>query len=524
MTVRRMHLVLGSLLSVFALARATRAQDAAVLRAAAHGYRTAHEGAIVREFADLLSLPNLASDRANIRRNASAIAAMLEKRGVSARLLEVEGAPPAVFGELLSPGATRTVVLYAHYDGQPVDPTQWVTPPWSPTLRDKALFDGGVVIPMPVEASDHVAGEARLYARSTGDDKGSILAMLTALDAMRSANMKPSINIKFFFEGEEEAGSPHLRQILEKYRDLLASDGWLFCDGPNHQSGRQQVQFGARGVTGLELTVYGPTRPLHSGHYGNWAPNPGALMANLIASMRDDDGLIKIAGYYADVRPITAAERKAVAALPLIDSTLRRSLGLARTESNDALLAERIMRPALNVRGIRVGAVGAQAANVISTEARASFDFRLVPNQTPAHVQELVNAHLRKQGYFVTSDSVTMAVRVGHPKVARVEWEAGGYPASRAPMDLPMAQAVLRAVGDGVGEKPLAVPTVGGSGPTYLFEQVLKVPVLALPIANYDNNQHAANENIRIQNLWNGIEMYTGLLGRLGVYWRGVVP
>ncbi|MDQ6830815.1 MAG: M20/M25/M40 family metallo-hydrolase, partial [Gemmatimonadota bacterium] len=512
MTLGRLHLRLAAVLSIAALSPALQAQDAAALRAAAHAYRTSHEGAIAREYAELLAIPNLASDRANIRRNADQIVAMLAKRGVVAQLLEVPDAPPAVFGELKSPGATHTIVLYAHYDGQPVDPTQWVTPPWSPTLRDKALFDGGVVIPFPATDSGRIDGEARLYARSTGDDKGSILAMLTALDAMRAANLKPSINIKFFFEGEEEAGSPHLRQILEKYHDLLASDGWLFCDGPNHQSGRQQVQFGARGVTGLELTVYGPTRPLHSGHYGNWAPNPGALMANLIASMRDDDGLIKITGYYADVRPITAAERKAIAALPPIDSSLRRSLGLARTEANDAILAERIMRPALNVRGIRVGAVGAQAANVISTEARASFDFRLVPNQTPAHVQELVNTHLRKQGYFVTSDSVTMAMRLAHAKVAHVEWDAGGYPASRAPMDLPMAQAVLRAVADGAGQMPLAVPTVGGSGPTYLFEQVLKVPVLALPIANYDNNQHAANENMRMQNLYNGIEMYTGLM------------
>jgi acetylornithine deacetylase/succinyl-diaminopimelate desuccinylase-like protein len=273
-----------------------------------------------------------------------------------------------------------------------------------------------------------------------------------------------------------------------------------------------------RGVTGFELTVYGPTRALHSGHYGNWAPNPGFMIANLIASMRDDDGRIRISGYYDDVRPISAAERSAIAALPDYDTTLRRSFGLARTEANDAPLAERIMLPALNVRGIRTGGVREMGSNTIASEAYASFDLRLVPNETPERVQRLVEEHIRRQGYFVTRDSVTVAVRLAHPKVARVEWE-NGYPASRAPMDGPFGRAVLASLNDGAAAPLLAVPTMGGSGPTYLFEQVLRVPMITLPIANYDDNQHAANENLRIQNLWNGIETYAALLAGIGERW-----
>ena len=276
--------------------------------------------------------------------------------------------------------------------------------------------------------------------------------------------------------------------------------------------------FGQRGVTGLELTVYGPTRALHSGHYGNWAPNPGAMLANLIASMRDDEGRIKIAGYYDDVRAISPAERKAIAALPAYDATLRRSLGLAHTEANDAPLAERIMLPALNVRGIRVGGVRETGSNTIATEAYASFDLRLVPNQTPERVQRLVEEHLRRQGYFVTHDSATLATRLAHSKDARTEWESG-YPASRAPLDGPFGRAVLAALNDGAPAPLLALPTMGGSGPTYLFEQVLRVPMITLPIANYDDNQHAANENLRIQNLWDGIETYAALLAGIGERW-----
>jgi acetylornithine deacetylase/succinyl-diaminopimelate desuccinylase-like protein len=490
-------------------------------RAAARAYREHNEATIVADFARLLAVPNLATDSVNIRRNANMLVGMLEQRGFrNARLLTVPDGPPAVYGELPVQGATRTLVLYAHYDGQPLDPKQWATPPWTPVLRDHPLNEGGKEIPLPAAGSvTRIDPEARIYARSAGDDKASIMAILSAVDAMHEQHVEQSVNLKVFFEGEEEAGSGHLRQILETHASTLTGDAWLFCDGPVHPSGRDELVFGQRGVTGFELTVYGPTRALHSGHYGNWAPNPGALIANLIASMRDDDGRIKIAGYYDDVRPISPAERKAIAALPAYDATLRKSFGLARTEANDALLAERIMQPALNVRGIRVGGVRETGSNTIASEAYASFDLRLVPNETPERSQRLVEAHIRRQGYFVTHDSVTLAMRLAHPKVARVEWEHG-YPASRAPMDGPFGRAVLAALNDGASAPFLALPTMGGSGPTYLFEQVLRVPMITLPIANYDDNQHAANENLRIQNLWNGIETYVALLAGIGERWN----
>lgn len=515
----------STLVIAFALACSASealSQTGADARAAARRHREANEPRILREFSELLSLPNVASNRADIRRNADHLMTMLRARGASAQILEVPDAPVSVYGEIQSPGATRTVVLYAHFDGQPVDPRQWQGAPFTPILRDGPQYAGAREVPFPADGQ-RTQPDWRIYARSASDDKGAIIAMLTALDAMKAANLTPSVNVKFFFEGEEEAGSSSLRAILEKYRDLLRADAWLFCDGPVHQSGQKQVVFGVRGVMGVELTVYGPTRPLHSGHYGNWAPNPGVLVANLIASMRDDDGNVKVAGFYDDVIAITAAERQALQQLPPVDADLRTSLGLARSESNNALLAERIMRPAMNLRGIRVGGVQEGGANVISTEAFASVDFRLVAAQRPEHVREVVERHLTAQGYRIVRDVPDSATRARYPKIVRVQW-GDGYPAQRASMESGFAQALMASLSDGAAQAPLAVPTLGGSLPAYLFVEVLGAQVVTLPIANADNNQHAANENLRLGNLWDGIEMFSAVLVRLGREWGRTVP
>lgn len=516
--------------TVWALAVASRlagqTPNPDALRAKIDAYRATHDVTIVRELGSFLAIPNLAGDGANIRRNADQLLAMMRTRGIAARLLESpSGGPPAVYGELTVPGASRTVVFYAHYDGQPVDSTQWATPPWRPVMRDRPLDAGGQIIPVP-DIAGTVQGEWRLYARSASDDKAPIVAMLTALDALKAAGVAPSVNLKFFFEGEEEAGSGHLRELLQKNASLLRADAWLFGDGPIHQSRRQQIVFGARGVTGVEMTVYGPSHGLHSGHYGNWAPNPITLLANLIASMRTDDGRILIKHFYDDVTPITPAERRALAEIPSVDSAMRAEVQIAATEAKNAPLVERIMLPALNLRGIRGGAVGATASNTIPTEATASIDFRLVPHQTPEHVKQLVEAHLRAHGFYAVDHTPTAAERMVHPNIVKLTWEAG-YAATRAPMDAPLSRAVMRATREAVGAPIVALPTLGGSLPLATFEDVLHTPLIVLPIVNHDNNQHASNENLRMQNLFDGIQVYAGVVARLGQYWTpasGVTP
>ena len=488
------------------------------LRADVERYRKSVEPRIVRELADLVALPNVATDLPAIRRNADLLVTMLRARGVEARLLDNPGAPPAVYGELRSPGARRTVVFYAHYDGQPVDPAQWKSPPWTPVLRDKPLEQGGRDLPLP-EPGDAVSEEARLYGRSASDDKAPIVAMLTALDALQALHVPPSINLKFYFEGEEEADSTHLRESLQRNRDLLAADAWVFCDGPVHQSRRLEVVYGARGVLPFELTVYGPTKALHDGHYGNWAPNPAALLATLLAGLRDPDGRVTVEGFYDGVRPIGPLDRRAIAAMPEVDAELRRSLGLQHTEADDAPLAARIMLPALNVRGLLAGHVGPQAANAIPTGARASLDFRLVPDQKPLRVRDLVERHLAARGFFVVHDEPDAATRLAHARLVRVDWKAG-YPGVRIALDQPFARAVGAVVAGSAGDAPVVhLPNMGGSVPLATLQEELGAKVVIVPIVNHDNNQHAANENLRLRNLWDGIQIFAALFARLGSAW-----
>ena len=476
-------------------------------------YRASHELQILREFAQLLEIPNVASDRENIRRNADAIVAAFARRGIRARRLESADAPPAVLAEVVSPRARRTVAFYAHYDGQPVDPARWSGKPWEPVVRDGSLESGGKEVAWSALAAP-VDPRFRLYARSSSDDKAAIVGMLDALDALKAAGIPPSVNLKFFFEGEEEAGSPHLARILRNNAPLLAADLWLFCDGPVHQSGRKLVFFGTRGVTDVELTAYGAVRRLHSGHYGNWSPNPALEIARLIASLRDDEGKILIPGFTDDVRPPTEAERRAVAEAPDVDEELRRELGLARTEGTPARIESRILLPALNVRGLASGDVGPRATNSIPTEASASIDFRLVPDQTAEGVRAKVEEHLRRQGYFLVRSAPDEQTRLAHPRLLRVVW-GSGYPSSRTSMDLPVSRAVVEILSEASGAPVVRLPTLGGSGPNYLFTEILKAPVIGVPIANHDNNQHAANENIRIGNFWEGIELYAALMAKL---------
>jgi acetylornithine deacetylase/succinyl-diaminopimelate desuccinylase-like protein len=290
----------------------------------------------------------------------------------------------------------------------------------------------------------------------------------------------------------------------------VKADYWLICDGPVHQSRRQQIYFGARGIISLDLTVYGPRRELHSGHYGNWAPNPALMLAQLLASMKDDAGHVRIAGFYDSSAPLGAEERAAMAAEPAPDEALKRELWLGRTENPPRKLIEAINEPSLNIRGLRSAATGAEARNVIPADATASIDVRLVKGNDPRAMFALVRAHIERRGYFVVDRDPTAEQRLSHAKVAKLVLTDPGYRAVRTPMNSPAARSVMQAV-ESLHPDVVKMPTLGGSVPLALIEDVVQVPLIGVPIANHDNRQHSANENLRLKNLWDGIELFAVL-------------
>jgi len=468
-------------------------QMPALSAAATRHYIAANQPGLLRQFSALLAIPNLAANTTEIERNATAVTALLRSAGIKVERLTIPGAPPVIFGSFDTPGASHTITFYAHYDGQPVHPADWATPPYQPMVHD-----------------------GRIWARSAGDDKDAVFGFSVALQALRQAGIHPRSNLRFFLEGEEEAGSPHLAAYLDRYANRLRTDGWILCDGPVHQSGAMQVSFGARGVTDVEMTVYGPNRGLHDGHYGNWAPNPIAMLTDLLAAMRSPDARVLIPGFYQDVRPLDPEERAAIAAMPDYDHTLEGMLGLDRTEGAPRKLAEQIAAPALNIRGIQGGFVGPGAANVISTEARASLDFRLVPDQTPAVVRSEVERFIASMGYAIVAEPPNAAFRLTHPKIIRLEWGAG-YPAARVSMSAALSRQVVEIERGALGGEPIVrLPILGGSIPMYLFQGAgQRTPVVVVHIANFDDNQHAANENIRLDYLWKGIAVYAALMAGL---------
>lgn len=477
-------------------------------------YRRANEHVIIEEYVKFLSIPNVASDRENIRRNAAHIMQMMQQRGLESRLLETndKNIPPAVYGEWKVPGASRTVILYAHYDGQPTDPKQWSkTHPWQPTLLSAALEAGGLVLPFP-KKDQPINPEWRLYARSASDDKAGVMAILTAVSALKANNISPTSNIKFFFEGEEEAGSPNLATIINLNKELLQADAWIICDGPVHQSGRKQVVFGVRGDTNVDVTVYGATRPLHSGHYGNWAPNPAMILARLLSSMKDESGKVTISGWYDDVEPLGKTELQAIAEAPQYDEQVKRELGLAQTDGAGRKLLELINEPSLNINGMSSGDVGELARNVIPTAASAVLDLRLVKGNDFNRQFQRLRDHVRKRGFYVIDRDPTTDERLKYPLIAKLVHRRGGYNAQRTRMDLPIAVQVVEAVQSTTGLPIVKLPTSGGSLPLSIITENLRTVTISVPIANHDNNQHAENENIRLQNLWDGIETMAALM------------
>lgn len=500
--------MLRPLIAALLLSAPLHAAPADRLREAVRGWRQANEPQLLADFTAFVAMPGIASNLADVDRNANHLEAELKKRGFTTSQLRARpGTPASVFAERRTPGAKRTILFYAHYDGQPVNQPGWLDPPFQPTLRT-APPASAKVNPANVTAIDP---EWRLHGRAAADDKSTIAVTLWALDALAARGITPAVNIKILWEGEEEAGSPNFGTIVRANRALLAADLLIMGDGPMHQTGRPLVTGGNRGLIDFEATVYGPARPLHDGHYGNWVPSPTVMIADLVMQLRDDDGRIKVPGLASEVPPLTSADQAALAALPPVEAQLKRELALGRTIGTDRI-ADGYLAPTLNVRAIHGGDTRSPAANAIPTSAWASFDIRLAPGQTMAHVRATLETYLSLKGWHIIRTDPDAQMRQAWPKLLKLTWGEGGSVAVKVPLDTPAARAIIGAIGRSTGQPPVQMPLMGGTTPFAEIVEALGAPMIGVAVANADDNQHAANENIRIGNLWDGIEIYAALL------------
>src|SRR5262249_17428264 len=432
--------------------------SAAQTRPAVERYVSDHQQEILGEFVSLLSIPNVASDKPNIRKNAEQLRQMLTRRGFTAEILETE-VNPLVYGELRVPGASRTILWYAHYDGQPFDPKLWKQESaFKPIMRDGRMEDGAKEIPNFASLKTYPSG-ARVYARSASDDKAPIMGLLAAIDALHASGQQPKSNVRLILDGEEEASSRGLISSLPKYKDKYRADMMLSLDGPVHSSGKPTLVFGGRGIATLELTVFGPKFALHSGHYGNWVPNPAMDLIRLLASMKDDEGRVLVEGFYDDVPPLSAEEKRILASVPDDPNGLMQFFGIARTEKVGGSLQEALQYPSLNVRGMRSAYVGADVRTIIPDTATASIDLRLVKENDPELMIRRVIDHIRKQGFQVVDKEPDDAIRAKYPRIAMVTSGSGGATFSgtkayRTEMNHPVSVEITNVMQRTWGEPP----------------------------------------------------------------------
>jgi acetylornithine deacetylase/succinyl-diaminopimelate desuccinylase-like protein len=453
---------------------------------------------------EFLAIPNDAHFPEDIERNVQWCEEHFTKRGFTTQRLDTPGAPLLLAERMADTNGAKTVLIYLQVDGQPVDPDYWNQDnPYEAILKRKGTEGAWEPIDWNLLQGDDIDPEWRIFARSTSDSKGAVQMFLTAMDLVDDQGESPNYNIKVIMDFEEEMGSPNLPQAVVDYSQALAADMLIIFDGPRHITNRPTLTFGARGISDITLTVYGPLNPQHSGHYGNWAPNPAVRLSQLIASMKDDKERVTIPGFYDGIT-ISEAVMAELEAVPDHEDYINQRLGVAKGTGVAPTYQESLQYPSLNVRGLSSGWVGDEARTIVPSTATAEIDIRLVLESDPDRLISLVRDHIKDQGYYVTDRDPTMEERALHERICKFT-SSTSYLAFRTDFDSEVGRWLDRALTAAFGEPPVKQRTSGGSIPISPFVIELGVPAVTVPTVNRDNNQHSPNENIRVGNYIDGI-------------------
>ena len=408
----------------------------------------------------------------------------------------------------------KTILIYLHLDGQPVDITRWnQEDAFKPVFKKN---ENGIFIEddwnkiASYNYSELDDKDIRIFARSSSDAKGPVMMLIQALKFMKLKNIDQEFNIKLIMDFEEEIGSPSLPSAVEVHKEKLESDALLIFDGPQHATGLPTLNFGNRGISSITLKTYGPIVPQHSGHFGNYAPNPVFRMSNILSSMKDENGIVKIKGYYDGIN-ITDEVKEYLDAVPDNEDEMKDKMEFKTPESVGNSYQEAIQYPSLNVRGIRSGWVGSEVRTIVPSECIAEIDVRLVIETDGYRLHDLIKKHIESLGYIVTNKEPSKEMRLKYDKIVKFNSKVS-YPAFRTDINSELGIWLNEIMLKTFDVKPVLKRTSGGSVPISPFVNVLNIPAVGVPTVNKDNNQHSPNENIRLTNYIRGIETFIGIL------------
>lgn len=437
-------------------------------------YIDQHKDQFLEELFELLRIPSVSTDsskKEEIKKASQFLMNQLKSLELEhVELFETPG-NPIVYGEHCPHNDKPTVLIYGHYDVQPSDPDDlWDTPPFEPTIKDGLI-----------------------YARGASDDKGQAFTHVKAVESYKKTGQELPVNVKFILEGEEEIGSPNLVPFLEEHKDLLECDMVLISDTAMFGEDQPSITYGLRGLAYMEIEVVGPNRDLHSGVYGGAVENPVNVLCEIIAKLKDEDGVIQIPGFYDSVVELTKADREAFAQLPFDEEAYKKSLDIKAVhgEKGYSTLERASARPTLDVNGIWGGYQGEGAKTVLPSKANAKVSMRLVPNQDPKEIAQLFKKHVES----LAPDTVKVTVTEHH----------GGHPAV-TDLDFYGLKAGAKAFEE-IYDKEVLFSREGGSIPIVAdFKRVLGVESILMGFGLTSNAIHSPNENFSVKDFHRGIK------------------
>lgn len=462
----------------------------------------------INDIRTFVKIPNDALEHSDINLNLTWLTKAFNVRGFNSSILPTEG-ESLFFASLPVEDSKPTILFYMHFDGQSVDPPKWNQPnPYEVVL--KSPEGDGWKNESFEDLNEDINYDWRLFGRSTSDDKGPIVMFLSAIDLLKENGQEIPFNVKVILDSEEEKSSKPLPKAVKEYRELLEADFLVINDGPVHVSEKPTIVYGCRGITTLTLTAYGPIKPQHSGHYGNYAPNPGFQLAEVLATMKDVDGRVVIDGYYDGITldENTMAVLKSV---PDEAAIINKNLAIKTPEKVGSFYQESLQYPSLNIRGLGSGWVGDKARTIVPATAIAEIDLRLVPESDGTRLKGLVKKHIQKQGFHIMDTIPTRKERMAHDKIMTIT-EGSVTDAFRTDLNNPYGEFLVNILASNFDEDIIQIRIMGGTVPISPFINELKIPAFIVPMVNPDNNQHSPNENLKIGQIAYGIKVFYGIL------------